>query len=405
MTTTTESTPVAVDGFRRDRFTWLAYLLLAYFAYHQTMIGSVMPFLIEDLALDYTAGALHTTVFAVGVILAGLTGARAADQFGRRAVFWGGGTGMAVGVTVLALGQQIAVTLIGMFIMGFIGTYLLVMIQATLADHHEEQRATALTEANVIGSLGFILPPLFVGLFASTAIGWRGALFMGGIAWLLAVLTAFRVPIPQVDSTAKKNVASEAQVDSPEARPPLSRAFWTYWSVIVMLAMAQWGVVAWGAGFMIDAVGLEPPLASALMNAFFVPMVIGRIIGSRLTRKMDSFILWPAALGVAFAGFLIFWLAPVPLLNVVGLFITGLGIANLFPLGLSVATTIAAPHSDRASARVSLATGIAILTAPQILGAVADQTDIKSAYGLMVALMVLAAGLMAAARWSQRLDS
>jgi hypothetical protein len=38
--------------FVRDRFTWLAYLMLAYFSYLQAAPGPLMPFLRDELHLS-----------------------------------------------------------------------------------------------------------------------------------------------------------------------------------------------------------------------------------------------------------------------------------------------------------------------------------------------------------------
>ena len=108
---------------------------------------------------------------------------------------------------------------------------------------------------------------------------------------------------------------------------------------------------------------------------------------------MDSQALLPAALGLAGAGFLIFWLSPLPALNVLGLFITGLGVANLFPLTLVLATSAAPDQADQASARITLAAGIAILAAPQVLGAFADAVGLRGALSL-VAVLLVGVGLM-----------
>jgi fucose permease len=46
------------------------------------------------------------------------------------------------------------------------------------------------------------------------------------------------------------------------------------------------------------------------MTAYFLAMVIGRFTGSRLTTRLESHTLLPAALALAVTGFLIFWLVP-----------------------------------------------------------------------------------------------
>src|SRR6185503_8585819 len=76
--------------------------------------------------------------------------------------------------------------------------------------------------------------------------------------------------------------------------------------------------------------------------------------------------------------------------NIIGLFITGLGIANLFPLTLSIAVGLAADQSNKASARVSLGVGTALLTAPLLLGWLADRVNLQSAYGTVIVLMFAA---------------
>jgi fucose permease len=75
---------------------------------------------------------------------------------------------------------------------------------------------------------------------------------------------------------------------------------------------------------------------------------------------------------------------------VAGLFIAGLGVANLFPMSLSVATGVAAEQANRASARLSMGSGLAIMTAPLILGWTADQIGLQGAFAIVVLLFALA---------------
>ncbi len=377
----------------RDRFTWLAYFMLAFFAYTQAALGPAMPFLRRELSLSYTVGGLQISAFAVGMIAAGLSGAALAHRWGRGPLFWGGGGGMVIGALLLVVGRSAWTSVPAALAMGLSGTLLTITIPATLSDRHGPRRATALTEANVVASGATTLPPLFIGLFVGLGIGWRWAFVVAGVAWLAAVAYCRRVPLPRSPNDAAPDAPSAA-------REPLPRAFWAYWVVIVLVVAAEWSLITWSADFLVDVVGLEAALAAGLTSAFFLAMVIGRWVGSRLTARLDSAALLPGALGLALAGFLLFWLAKVPVLNVAGLFLAGLGIANLFPLSLSIAATIAADRVDRASARVSLAAGLAILVAPLVLGRAADAASVglANALGLVVVLLLAAGGMIAAAR-------
>ena len=60
--------------------------------------------------------------------------------------------------------------------MGIAGGLLLVTIQALLSDHHGERRAVALTEANAVASVAYVVLIGALSLAAVSGAGWRVAL-------------------------------------------------------------------------------------------------------------------------------------------------------------------------------------------------------------------------------------
>lgn len=397
MTTATSALSAPANIFLRDRLTWLGYLMLAYYAYLQSAVSPLMNFLGEELHLSYTVRALHLSAFALGMIIAGLTADRAAARFGRARVFWAGGAGMALGAVLLTSARTPAFSITATLIMGTVGSYTLVMIQALLADLHGERRAQALTESNVVASIAAALAPVLVstleaGRIAGSVIagfGWRLALWVGVGAWALLAARFAREAIPRRVSAAP---VERAQVGR------LPRAFWRLWFVVLFGVSIEWSVIFWGAEFLETSVGLDRVTASGLMSVFLGAMVVGRAVGSRLTRLYAAHLLLLAALGLVAIGFPIFWLSGVAGLNIAGLFICGLGVANLFPLSLSAAAATAPDQVNTASARVSLAAGLAILIAPQLLGSVGDSVGISAAFAF-VAVFVIASLVLT---WTSR---
>jgi MFS family permease len=373
-----------MSAFHRDRFTWLAYLLLGYFAYLQSALGPLMPFLRGELGLSYAVGALHLSAFALGMIGAGLSGARLATRWGRAAIFWGGAAGMAAGALLLMIGGSVWATIGGALVMGYLGTLLLVMIQATLADHHGARRATALTEANIMAMLCATLAPLMIGLFQRTVLGWRGALLLGLLAGALIVLRYRGAPLP-----------ARRAVDTASSRQRLPGAFWALWVVLILSVAMEWSLIGWSADFLDSVVGLGTETAAMLVSVFFMGAVLGRTANSRWTRHTPVRTLLLAMLGVVAAGFSLFWLAPLPVLAVIGLGICGFGVGALFPLGLSLALTVAAAQSDAASGWISLGSGLAILVAPFTLGWLADSYGMSRAFVVVIVLNVAAFVLVA----------
>ena len=83
-------------GFVRDPVTWMIYGLIGFFAFMETVLGPLMPFLREELDLGYTAASLHFSAFALGAVLLGFFGDRFVGRWGRRSAIWGGAFGMAL---------------------------------------------------------------------------------------------------------------------------------------------------------------------------------------------------------------------------------------------------------------------------------------------------------------------
>lgn len=373
----------------RDRFTWLAYLMLAYFAYQQAALGPLMPFLRDELHLSYTVGGLHFSAFAFGMMLAGLTADTFVRRWGRTPVFWGGGLGMAVGALLLIAGRQVGLTIFSAFLMGWPGTLLLAMIQATLSDRHGPQRATALTESNIGASFAAGMAPVLVGSLQRIGVGWRGALLVMVIFWVALVVFFRREPIPHPEDEPNPDRATPPTGE----RKRLPRIYWAYWLIVFLGVSVEWSIVFWGADFLENIVGLSRVNASTLMGVFFLAAVIGRTVASRLTRSMSiGSLLW-SGLFVTVVGFVPFWLAPLAAVNIIGLFVAGMGVSSLYPLTLAAASSVVTPsQTDAASGRITLASGSAILVTPQVLGALADQIGIQSAYGIAGVLLVIAVG-------------
>ncbi len=163
-------------SFARDHLTWVAYLLLAWFAYLQAAPGIVIAHLRDELHLSYSTGGLHVAAFAAGSMLAGAVSGRLERVLGRRTLLWSAAAVMSAGVIGLTAGRVAEVTVGSVLVMGVGGGLLLVTIQAALADHHGEFRTVALAEANVAASIAYVV---LIGLLSLSA-SLQGA---GGRRW------------------------------------------------------------------------------------------------------------------------------------------------------------------------------------------------------------------------------
>ena len=368
--------------------TWIAYAMLAWFAYLQASPGLVVPHLRDELHLSYSTGGLHVAAFAAGSLLAGLVSARAERAAGRKALFWLATLAMGAGTVLLAAGRTEAVTLTAMLVMGIGGGLLLITIQALLADRHGPRRTIALTEANVAASVAYVVLIGALALAAATGAGWRAA--------LLAVLA-----LPVLAFALSRREPLQAPPLPPRDRGTLPAAFWVAAAMLFCTTGAEWCVTGWGASFVKHAAHVSTDTAVTLMGGYFVGVLAGRVTGSALARRYAAHRLLAGALALTAVGFAILWPATGPAIALAGLVVLGLGLGNLFPLGLSVTVGLAPEHAQLASSRAVLVTSAAVLLAPLTVGALADATSISAALGVVpVALALAALGLTAVTRTS-----
>ena len=354
----------------RDRATWLAYLFVLYYAYMLNILGPLTPFLRSEMTLTYTLASLHFSAFAAGMLLAGITADRVAARYGRRTTLWVGALGMAGGTLVLLVGHQPLVTVAACFLMGWVGSWILAVYPAVLAERHDSRVGIAVTEANIFGSTGAAAGPFVLGIVARTAVGWRAALLLPALALPLLFVVYRTEPL----TPAPRAVPAE-----PSARPRRRRlpgAFWASWAVLVTVVSIEFCTIYWSADFLQGARGMAPADAALAVTLFLAAMLAGRIAGSQLLRRMPAKSLLFVSLAVTGAGFLVFWLGRAAPASAVGLVVAGLGVANLYPITLSLAMESAPQQLDQASARASLASGTAIIALPLLLGRIADRVGI-----------------------------
>jgi predicted MFS family arabinose efflux permease len=381
------SSPVA-STYIRDRLTWLLYALLGWFAYLQATPGLVIGHLRRELGFDYTVGGLHVAAFAVGSTLAGLLAQRAERRLGRGRLLWSAAAVLSVGALGLVAGRAPAFTIAGILVMGVGGGLILVTVQAALADHHhDDNRTVALAEANVAASVAYVVLIGALSLVAASHLGWR-----------VAVVASLVVPVLLwwVNRTTVVTAAL------PEHVVPgrLPARFWLAAAMLFCTTAAEWCITGWGATFTEQATGVATDTAVALMVGYFGGVVVGRALGSRLARRHAPQRLLAGALALNVVGFLALWPATTPVQALVGLTLLGVGIGNLFPMGISVAISLAPGQSGAASSRAVMVTGVAVILAPVTIGALADATSLAT--GLLVLPTVLAGAAVCLALLARR---
>lgn len=382
--------------FTRSHLTWFSYFSIGIYAYLINILGPIIPFLRGEMGFSYTVSSLHTSAFAIGMMIAGATGDRIASRMGRRRALWLGAVGLVTGSLLLMVGWNPIVTIASALLMGTVGTLLMVTVNASLADQYGEQRTVAFTESNVIAGIYTISAPLLLGFASRTIFGWRATLAIAIIYtfWLYWRYQNFDLTTTATAQTVTAQTATIQNQSGQTRSNKLPAGYWRYWVVLIPLVAVEFCITGWASTFLEVHAGMSRANAALMLSLFFLAMLLGRWFATVAMRWIAASHLLLLAIGLCGAGFLLHWLASTALLSVTGLFLAGLGVANHFPLTMGLAVGAAADQADKASARIVIASGSAILTLPLLLGGLADWAGLWYAYPIVLPLLMVAAWLV-----------
>jgi len=380
----------ATDGFRRDRVTWANYLALALFSYFLSIQGNIIPFLRDEFDLSYRVVSLHPAALAAGLIVCGLLGERVVVWLGRDGALALGLAGICGGAMLLGLAPTAAASVAGCLLIGAPGGLVLVVVPAALAERHGANRAIAFGEANAVSYAASLTATVAIGLFVASSESWRSGLTLG---LELAAVAVARYVVDPVSEGKPRGGTSSGR---------LPAVYWAYWATLFCVIALEYCTLLWGPEVLERTQGLSRAAAATAAAAFSAAMLTGRLFTAPLLRRLAGRRLFLASLALTLPGFLLYWGARQPALSVVGLFALGLGIAQLYPLALGFAIGVAGKLEGAASARASLASGVAILSMPTILGVLADAVGLQRACLLLPALTAASGLCFAAARTLER---
>jgi MFS family permease len=375
-------------AFVRDPVTFLAYGSLAAFSYCLYALGPILAFLHDELRLSYTVTSLHSTMWSAGRIATGLLYARLACRLGRQRLFWLSAAATATGVLLLASSRVVGLTLLTTGLLGTAGTLLQTGTSTVLSDRHGERRGRALIEANIGASAAAVLAPIALGVLHGTPAGWRAGLLVPAIGIGVLFLLFGRVQLP---------IAPPPPEDG-RRRSQLHLEYWMPALLVATTVGVEFCIVFYGAPLLQSQTAIRTASAATILSVFFVGGLLGRILGSQLIRPRGrTVMLVLGSLGVTTGGFLVLWLSEYPLYATIGLFIAGLGVANLYPLTLALAVAAAPGRTDQIVGRVQLLVGCAVAIAPLSLGAIADHIGVWRAFGIVEPVLIALALLLLAA--------
>jgi predicted MFS family arabinose efflux permease len=388
--------------FVRNRATWLCYALTTYFGFALSLIGPLMPFIAEKMSLSFTQVGYHFMLLGVGGVLSSFVGDKVIRRFGDNRTVWGGVILVACALFGIIYGDSLPITLFFTFLYSLGASSIIMVCTFTLARTPPEHSTKAFTESNIAGGSAMIVGPLMVGFIAASVLGWQSAAFLPLIFMGIIAIIFRGVSLSDI-TTSQNETPIESTMGTDNTRLPI--LFWVFGTMMFLAVATEFLISSWGANFLTTVVGYDPALAASLISLFALAIVLGRLAGIRILDSISQSRLLMLSLIWVLVTFPIYWLSSIPMLNILGLFLVGLGIGNISPIVIAEAMEAAGSAKDRASARFTLFPSLGNVFMLQLMGILADAVGIQRAYGLVIVLTLIAITLALGIQYRHKIAS
>ncbi|MFI6033382.1 MFS transporter [Streptomyces sp. NPDC051315] len=175
----------------------------------------------------------------------------------------------------------------------------------------------------------------------------------------------------------------------PRRLSPRTRRLVIVFGLIALCTAYGEGALAdWGALHFQQDLGSSPGLAAAGYSCFALAMTVGRLTGTTLLQRLGRTRTVVAGGATAAAGMLVASLTPVAWVALVGFAVTGLGLANLFPVAVERAGVLAGPTGVAVASTLGYG---GMLLGPPAIGFMADWFSLPVALTSVAALAAVAA--------------
>ncbi|MEU1472559.1 MFS transporter [Streptomyces sp. NPDC005761] len=165
--------------------------------------------------------------------------------------------------------------------------------------------------------------------------------------------------------------------------------------IALCTAYGEGALADWGALHLEQDLHAHPGVAAAGYSLFALAMTAGRLSGTVLLERLGQTRTLVAGGGTAAAGMLLGSLAPTAWLALLGFAVTGLGLANIFPVAVGRAGELAGPGGVAAASTLGYG---GMLLGPPSIGFLADWFSLPVALTTVALLALAAAALGYAAR-------
>jgi predicted MFS family arabinose efflux permease len=333
-----------------------------------------LPELQEELGISDAALGLTLLGAGLGGLASSAISGRLVDRRGSRTVTVATSAALSLWLPLIGIAPSAGLLFAALIGLGALDGLTDVAMNAQAVELQERFHGSIITRFHAMWSAGAVLGGLVASRAAAFGISLRSQLLVTGAVLCATAVLAARWLLPDRRHPRPRRDDTIAETGGSAARPILVRLF----LVGMAIALAELPPNDWAALLMNDRFDLTSGQAGLGFVATASGMLVGRLVGDRVTDRLGVERTRRGGAALAAGGVLMATTLPSPVAAGCGLFVAGLGLASLFPLVFRAAADLTrGTHSGMAS--FSSGARLGFLCASPLVGLVADGTSVATA--------------------------
>ena len=365
------------------------------------MVGAILPYIIEEMGINYSIAGGFLSAFAIGNLLASFVNPVLAAKIGRKATIVSMSLLIPVMFFVITLLQPVPVIYVAFVLIG-IGRGSVSIINNAVVNDNSDGKPAALNLLHMVFAVGAFLSPFFTSMCINAGWGWRTAAYVivagAALASLFYGLMKLDYNWPKESKKAKEKAEQSDESCAVFYKSPV---FYVMGLLLFLYLGLENCVNGWFVTYFKDMGIMSATYASGLVSITWIMVMLGRLMTAKLSTFIDKNKLI-LSYCIATAVFFVMLIATKNL-AVITVSIAGLGFffAGIYPTTVSSAGNVLKGSNTGMSMFLAIAALGGIVT-PQIVGLIADNMGMVAG---IVLLTVNAAGMLITAAVNIKINS
>lgn len=381
--------------------TYTTYFFLSLYGIAITAIGPAISIISRDFGVKEGAIGLLFAVQSVGFLVFVLMGGIFADKYGIKFISLLSAGGLSIGLCAIVFCPSMYFMYIAVFIVGCAGGFIEVAVNTIISELYRESRTASLNLLHVYFGVGAIVGPVYSGYLISHDIRWQnvylGLTLLSILFFFLFTVQNFSYFLAHGTADKKVNGAKTPHYNKTD-KIELSIFFKLLrnkLTLVLGVAMAvyvgvEMGINNWIVFYLEKQFDSEKLRASTYLSLYWGLMMIGRLICMWLAKKSVGAEIQLKAISIfSTISFLLFYF--MPSLALAGIFIifTGFFFSGTFPLIIAIATDRFPQYPGTISGTIIFFSGLGYILFPWLIGRIAQFSDLKTAFILLILLLFI----------------